>query len=275
MVLLDAVRGPALAFNLARLQEADPARTIVIIGSSKTRCAIEADSIFNARLRQIGSNLRIVRLTKDLVAADDLPKVFAATIRLKPRLVLLEADLMIYEPRMFRGSLSPHADWRQSVRATGQSVLGLTGQDSTTNDNRATPPARGCNYAGSKVVDPKSLTALRMRNLNDRSASSPADRAPYVAFLHALRANGTDIALLRFPTRPDFIGQLPQHLVRDANAVAAALRRDEGLGEVRIAAPVRVADYQDAGHLGPDARRRVSAWLAAYLATRRGGGTGA
>jgi hypothetical protein len=272
MLLLDAVMGPmarAAWFNVARLAGTREAtRTIVIIGSSKTRCAIDPDPVFTARLRRLGTDLRVVRMVRDNASAEDLPEVFEAVVRLKPRMVLLETNLMVYEPRAFRGGQPERTDRRQSVRTTIRGVLALFGLVWGDGDNSGTPVNRSCDYNVGKPSDIDDLMATRMQNLAQRSGSSAADRAPYLAFLRALHSEGTETALLRFPTRPDSVGQLPAALVRDADAIRAQLEHDEDLAELRVAVAVAPADFEDAGHMGDDARSRVSAWLAEHLAAR-------
>ena len=276
LVLLDRALAPgqrAASFNITRLADAaEGPRTIVIIGTSKTRCAIETDPVFTSRLRRLGADLRLVRVVQDGAAAEDLPEVFDAVVRLKPRLVLLETDMIVYETFVFRGDMPARPGWRQSLRNT---LRGLPRLDRRGDDNRADGFDRACDYGTSRIADMDAYVAKRMRILALRTASSAADRAPYLAFLRTLRAQGTETALLRLPPRPDAAGQLPAKLLRDANAVRAALARDEGLAELRVATPVTPADYHDAGHMTPEGRRRASAWLAAHLATRLAGQPGA
>jgi|GEM_PF-5964049 len=260
----------ASSFNIARFADSTQGpRTIVFIGSSKTRCALETDPVFTARLQQQGTDFRSIRLVEDGILVENLPEVFEAVIRLKPRIVLLESDLIIYEPRFFwKDNKVVPSDWRRSLRSALLSLKGEAYVARRAQDNRALAADRSCVYTAHNLVNMDAYVAQRLEKLAKRSASKAAERAPYLSFLQALRAKGTEVALLRLPPRPDAAGQMPAAAERAADAVRATLAREENLFEVRVAAPVTPASFHDAGHMAPEGRNSVSAWLADYLAKK-------
>ena len=245
-------------FGLGRLDDRALApRTVVIIGSSKTRCAVEPDALLNARLAALGSDLRTVRLVRDQATAADFPEVFAAVVRAAPRLVVIETDLLIYEPNIHRRlGGAPRRDWRQRVRDAASFRLGVGSFDAEAAENRVRSRERTCRYngGGDDGARPKALAS--------RSASSVADRAAYVQFFRELEAVGTLVALSRQPSRGDPADRMPVAIV----AAGEQVRRDlvTGAAIIDLGDPVQLdrTAFYDAGHLTLAGRARYSEWLA-------------
>ena len=244
-------------FGLDRLP-APAADTVVIIGTSKTRCAVEPDRVLAARVAALGRPMRVVRIARDAATADDLPEVFASVARARPRLVLIESDMLIYEPNVYRSlGAAPGRDWRLGIRDTAQYLLKRGAFTVAAAENRPIPRERSCLYGPG---DPDARHAA----LVTRSASTVVDRAPFIAFAAALHDGGTPIALMHIPRQPDALGAMPAALEASGEAVRQALLRDAGV--IDLGPPPQLSPSDFAGvHAGPTGRDRYSAWLAARL----------
>lgn len=250
-------------FGLARLSSAiDQSQTIVIIGSSKTRCAVEGDKVFAGRLRRVGLDYRVVRITRDRATAVDLDEVFDAVVAAAPKMVLIEADMIVYEPNIYIHDQSTRRVWQARIRQVLRDGAGFNSTAAST-ENWPLSPERSCAYSQGPAAE--SDVAMRWRMLSVRSASSAAEKAPYVALVRDLRAHGTPTYLLHYGRRPDRIGAIPKALAQAGDQSRVAFLRRSGAHDLGPPIFVPASEFYDAGHMTPQGKNRTSAWLAERL----------
>ena len=173
--------------------------------------------------------------------------------------MLIESDLLAYEPKVYRNlAATPRRDWRKTIRDMAQYALKRGSFYTAAAENRAVPHERTCRYGDGDPV-------ARRAALATRSASTAADRAPFMAFIAALHDAGTPVALLRFPRRMDAIGEVPPALEAAGEAVRRGLLHDPGITD--LGQPVQISSDDFSGvHLDPRGRAQYSAWLAGRIA---------
>lgn len=251
-------------FALDRLdQEKRGQDLVVIVGSSKTKCAVDPDGAMTDRLKAMGRNLRFVRITRDQATAADFPELFAALIKAKPRLLLLETDLLVFEPNVYRPAHVPaYRDWRQGARDAIEYALAPQFFRADAIENSGTASHRPCRYGGLTNADARRI------GLSERRASVAAERAPYIALIRALRRGGSDISLVSFPKRPDALGRIPAGLASDAEHVERNIVGTERIGDMGPPPALGVEAFEDPGHLKPQGRNVFSQWLTRQIAAR-------
>ena len=263
LAAVEARRGPewrAQYFGADRLRPDASGRGLaVLIGSSKARCAVEPDALMTKRLERRSLPLRFVRVTRDKATARDFPELFAALKKVRPRLVLVEADLLIYEPFVYRGPReSPYRDRRQRIRDVLEAALIPGLMDSSARQNRSPRVDSSCDYGHGREAGGR-------RHLEGRRASTPEERAPYLDLARQLVGSGTVVAMARFPQRNDAIGAMPAKLVRAGEAVRQQLIAHDGFVDLGTPPALPVRAFHDAGHLTTAGRGVYSAWLAGRI----------
>ena len=233
---------------------------VVIIGTSKTRCGIEADSQLEARLAHLGSPARVVRFSEGWATAWDFDQLFSRLPSERPALVAIESELVDLEPNAFRlKQMPPERGWRERTRNVLTYLLARPAVTYASRENRD-PKADDCGFGAGTAEWRQDLLATRR-------ASTPEERAPYYRLAERLQALNVPVVLLGLPPRHDKLGAKPQKL-----AAAEQRVRDEVLasglfksfGDPPAFAPEEFLDY---GHLSPRGRARFSAWLAPRIAT--------
>src|SRR5438874_7087675 len=111
-------RYEAIYLNLDRLNTSPRSLpTIVIIGSSRTWCAVESDSAMSRRLSLSGIPGRVIRITKGGATLRDFAALFERLPKARPAAVVIESDLVTLEPNSFRMPGTPqYGDWREQSR---------------------------------------------------------------------------------------------------------------------------------------------------------------
>src|SRR3954453_11838595 len=111
-------------YNLQRLDRGTSAEpTIVLLGSSKTRSAVEFDDLMSRRLSALVTPAKIVRITKSAANIDDFAGVLRRIEEVRRAAVLIESGLATLEASPFRKeSMAQKGDWRRQVH---HSLAGL------------------------------------------------------------------------------------------------------------------------------------------------------
>lgn len=250
----------AFHLNTARLSAARGSRPLVVfIGSSKIRCAVEADSRFEARLARLGTAARVVRFSEGLATPRDYADLFERLPASRPAIVAIESEMVDLEPNVFRANgTSPYRGWRERMRR----VL----------DYRFAPSA--AIYAGRENRDPAvddckfvpATPAERQQALATRRASTAAERAPFYLLARRLKAMGVPVILLALPDRHDDLGAIPPAL---ATAKMATKGQSFATGlfiDLGNPPPLAPGYFLDNGHLGVDGKGLHSSWLAPRIA---------
>ncbi|MBL0718600.1 hypothetical protein JI742_01740 [Piscinibacter sp. Jin2] len=259
---LPALAGPYL--NLARLDE--PPRhgpRVVALGDSKLRFGVA----FDGELRQ-GLPLDFVRINWNSAKPADLAPALAALCRQPPALLLVQADLLIWQREPVE---SPGQRLRQHYRENLERLgllwgrrhpylladnLGRT-RDGWQPEGRIGPPQR---------LSPAELQARQAEALRGWQPAAPEALQSWQHSLDCLHAAGTEIALLSLPRAPFAQALMAGPLAR--HEVEALARADAGRGWRHWSAPLRFedAEFFDAAHLRASGQARYSAWLREALA---------
>jgi hypothetical protein len=254
-------RYDAVFLNLERLH-AQPSSvpTVVLIGSSKTRCAIEFDSDMSARLNALGSPARFIRVTQSHATLRDFRQLFEALPRVRPRAVLIESDLVTLEPNAYRiREASQYRGWRERVRHGLGALISpdlISGRRPENRDRSWW----GCGYP----TDPATARARR-EVLTERRASTPAERAPFLDLARELKREGTYVALLDLPGRNDAIGRKPAAFLEAEERATKEVLATHLVDRFDGALALPSDNFQDEAHLNERGRARASAWLAREL----------
>lgn len=254
-------RYDSVYFNLQRLSpSANAPPTIVLMGSSKTRCAIQADDSMSRRLAALGTPVRIVRVTRAWATLQDFAGVFRRIEQTKPAAVVLESELGTLEPNPFRQNNMPqNADWRERTRH------GLAGILPARILARQAPENHGVSWIDCGFELTAEDAILRREKISRIRASTPADRAPLIEIARRLRGEGIRVVLLDLPVRQDGVGERPLQLRRGQQRAIDDLSAT-GLFDRIGDPPTLGAEYfKDGGHLNPQGQIVTSAWLAAKL----------
>lgn len=248
-------------FNLPRLNGTEPAvPTIVLIGSSKTRCAIQFDDLMSHRLAALGTPARVVRVTRAWATVQDFAGVFPRIEETKPAAVLIESELVTLEANAFRQVGMPkNADWRERTRH------GLAGMLPSALVARQAPENHGVSWIECGLKLTSDAAAGRREKISRIEASTPAERAQFIEIGRRLRSDGIRVILLDLPVRPDALGDRPLAL-RQGQARAIQELSATGLFE-RFDDPPKLGTefFQDSGHLNPHGQELASSWLASKL----------
>jgi hypothetical protein len=249
--------------NLARVA-ALPANApyVAILGTSKVGCAVQFDTDMTALVRAQGVRASVLRIAKSRAVIDDFDGVFDAMSRRPPRLVLIEEDLLVYEPNMYRDTDEPaRLGWRERTRL-GLKALVQPHVDVLAGPYEFTHPgsaALSCPHRDWEKAEYANL-------FNDRGTSTPAEQRALLTMVHALRAKGVPVALLDVPRSPEGQQVFPRRLDIAAKRIVDRAVGADGL--LRIAAPPNIpsADFGDPGHMNAKGRAAFSAWLAGRIA---------
>jgi hypothetical protein len=254
--------------NLARLdRQVGDEKLIVLVGSSKLRCAVEADTRLADRLAGLGQRVRVVRVTRAQATGADFVELLRALLAHRPAIVLIQSDLVLYEPNVYVIRSDTHRSWQQHLRDTIEMTAMPRRFEAETAENRDPTDDRCIRF-------PARLDAeMRRHTIDQRRISTSEERAPFVEAAAALRRNGATVGLLELPQRPDAFGYFPERLRRDGELLASKLRRDGLFSETDVAPRLATHHFQDRGHLRPTGQALVSEWLAQKLARRLEGQT--
>jgi len=241
---------------------------VVAVGSSKTRCALDFDQDMEAELRNLGVEVRFIRITHFLATFDDLREVFDRLAQLHPRLVLIESDLLTFEPNVYRMEGYPAEDgWRRRAR---KSVTYLWkgnrafGEPDPINDNENVIASRvtGCGVGNQEPI------SVYLSKLRGRRGSSEANRKPYLDEIERLKQGGTEVMMLEVPRSPEADTVFPRGLDAEAAASRAAVLRTGLLSEFWQQTPaVPQNEYLDTAHMTEAGRADYSRLFATRLAT--------
>lgn len=253
-------RYDAVFLNLDRLKEPSPLPTVVLLGSSKTRCAVEFDSDMSARLAAMGSPARFIRVTEGHASLRDFQQVFETLPRLRPAALLVESDLVTLEPNVYRlPEASQYRGWRERLRH-GLAVLispDLVARRRPENRIRSWSE---CGYP----ADTKTIRTRR-EILKGRRASTPAERAPFLLLAQRLKRQGVHVILLDLPDRTDEVGRKPSSFVRAEQRAMQEVMATHLVDRLGQAPQLSSDNFQDEAHLNERGRAKASAWLASKL----------
>lgn len=248
-------RYDALFLNVARL-ETSPANvpTVVLLGSSKTRCAIEFDTAMSARLEAMGIKARFVRVTEGHATLGDFHQVLEAIQRSRPAALLIERELVTLEPNAYRlPEASQYPGWRERVRH-GLTALVRPGMIARRRSENWNGSSFECGY-------PTDLATAKKRRatLKDRRASGPAERSAFLEAARRLKQQGIRVALLDLPSREDEIGEKPPSFVRAEQGAMLAVMRAGVVERVGDPPSLGPDDFQDEAHLNAGGQAATSA----------------
>ncbi|MDQ0465754.1 hypothetical protein QO010_003546 [Caulobacter ginsengisoli] len=246
--------------NLSRLDRVATRETpiVVLIGSSKVQCGIGFDDELAARIRALGVEAQVVRITRQGAVYEDLRPAFERLATLRPALVLLEEDLVLYTHR--RLPALETVSWRARAKRALRIRFGL--KRIAFND-----PVAGrapCGAGAPPVLSAAEMKAYQSA-LSELGASSAADRAAYLNQLAGLRTRGARTVLIDVTRSPAAAAVFPERLASHARRTLAELARDPG--DERLSPPTAFPQsaYADAGHLNAQGRRLYMAWLAPQI----------
>lgn len=255
-------RYEALYLNLDRLTSApDSPPTIVIIGSSRTWCAVESDSAMSHRLSLDGTPARVIRITQGGATLRDFASLFERLPNARPAAVVIESDLVTLEPNAFRMPGTPqYSDWREQSRHAFAVLLTPSLVARHGLENRDSPLSR-CSFQTDAASESR-----RFKALAERRASSSTERAPVIGLAQRLRRLGVPVVLLDLPNRDDQIGLRPAALVQGEKRAMQQLLATGLFNRFEDLPKLTAVDFEDAGHVNARGQAQVSAWLASNLA---------
>lgn len=259
LLAFDAATQPAFVLDglsLGRLERpAKPgAARVVVLGTSKTKCAFPYDHDLDARFRAAGRPVSFTRIAVLGGAPSQLPYVLEPILKAKPALVLIESDLLLIQPGGYNGGDGPIEQvWQSRVRAK---LKGLAGKrQPSPNDPDATAPCDARDTGAAEVPDAQYVAVL-----NTRRVSTEAERRPLLDLLAKVRAQGGQAGLIDIPTAATTERLIPARLADERKALERRLVAEHGL--VRLShAPLPAGDYVDRGHLNSSGRTHFTQWF--------------
>lgn len=257
---------PALAtpyLNLVRLEA--PPRTgprVVALGDSKLRFGVA----FDGELRQ-DLPLDFVRINWNNARPTDLAPALAALCRRPPALLLLQADLLIWQ-RVSTERLGLRL--RQHYRENLERLRLIGGRrhaylladnlghnrDGWQPEGRVGPPRR---------LSPDELRARQTEALRGWQPAGPEALQAWQASLDCLKAAGTEIALLSLPRAPFAQALMAGPLAQHEHSTLTQLRAEHAWAHWSASLDFSDVDFFDAAHLREPGQARHSAWLRAAL----------
>ena len=242
---------------------------IVAIGTSKTRCAFIFDDEMDGLLKQAGRPEHFVRISHSAGTFDELAPVFDALEKSPPKLLLVEADLLLYEPQVYRpGKYAEYRvlDLRQRIRQdvtrfvgeAYRSLLGRPDPDAIYLEN--TPASR----AGCRNPDPRSLDEY-FAALATRRGSLPGERQPFLDHFARLKRLGVSVVLLNLPRRAGVADRFPTTLAADAELARQALLGTSLIVDSGMPPDIADAHFLDTGHLTLAGGQDYSRWFVDHL----------
>ena len=253
-------RYDAIFLNLDRLNEPSALPTVVLLGSSKTRCAVEFDSDMSKRLAAMGSPARFIRITEGHASLRDFQQVFENLPRLRPAALLVESDLVTLEPNAYRLPEAPqYPGWRERSRH-GLAVLISPNLVARRRPENRTRSWSECGY-------PADFRTIRKKReiLKERRASTPAERAPFLRLAQRLKGLGIHVILLDLPNRTDEAGRKPWSFVQAEQRAMQKVMATHLVDRLGQAPELGSDNFQDEAHLNERGRAKASAWLASKL----------
>ncbi len=261
----DALQPQVMAYqlNLARFdQPAGPARRrIVVLGTSKSQCAIEFDDAMEVRLRRLGVDADFVRVTYTQARYEDLRYAFDRMEKDPPALVLVGADLLLLQPRAYSTPEDLREPWTSRLRGDLASIAGRRARQ-----DDAAGGAVSCDVLAAGF--PPRKLAVYARLIGRARASTPQERVLYTDRLDRLRAHGTITGLLTLPQTPAAQAAFRPALLADMAAARDDLIQRHGLIELTPPFPPPASAFIDQGHLNAMGRELYSDWLAREIARR-------
>jgi hypothetical protein len=248
-------------FNLQRLTATpSPSVTIVLIGDSKARCAIQFDDQMSRRLAALGTPARVVRITKPWATIRDFSILFQLLQGAKPTALLVQSELLTLEPNPFRfPGMAQYGDWRRRSR---HGLAALLSPDIVA---RETPENHGVSWTGCGLPLSPATQKLRRDILARTRASTAAERGPFLEVTRQLKSQGVRMALLDLPDRTDAIGRKPPRLVEGQRSAMQQLTATNLFDRFKDPPKLGPEYFYDAGHLNPRGQAVTSAWLASKL----------
>jgi hypothetical protein len=257
----DALQPRVMAYqlNLDRLARRSDHLLVVVLGGSKSQCSIDFDGVMSARLRRLGVEADFVRVTYAQADFDDLSSAFDRLKARPPAMVLVESELILLQPHAYRPPDYQKESWIGDLRSDLGSLSGLRVRQ---DDVRYGGPA-----CGEAVLTPhrRPLPVYRAMLARDR-VSTPAERRPWLDRLAALRAHGTQVAMIELQHAPAADIAFPEQLERDTRQLRLTLTAQDGLADLEPAWPRRAENFIDLGHRNRRGREVYSAWLAGEIA---------
>lgn len=247
------------SLNLARLQRAAGSSiSVVALGSSKTRYAIEYDQKFAKRLGALSASVAFTRVSTGAPTSSEVAAALDALQAMPPNLLLLEDDLLLVDRH--RGLQA----WLDRTR------FNLRLLDPRVSDASSLP--RGENFgrihqrSDSECRLAKSPPGVRdyAEKAGRWTTSSPSDRAEHLRLLRALQQAGTRVVLLELPRSPVAERVVPVAFKEQSRQLRQGLLQQEGY-LAWTPGTLAEASYCDQGHLNAQGRERYSEWLAKKL----------
>jgi hypothetical protein len=245
--------------NLQRLRAAPSEDVqVVLLGSSKTRCALRFDPDFITRIDGAERRVVVHRVSWGAANFADLEPALKVLAEHPPAVLLVESDLLLVNRNAGNGRAAGDMPWRQRVQqnlAQWRVAIG------------AAAPTRGQNWGEDSCAEfvqgaERNSAASRERYAEFARSWRPAEalqRDAYLAYLRPLQQAGTRVVLLDLPRAASVDDLVPALLDRRA----AELRT--GLLAAGFPAwtpgPLGEALYADEAHLNDAGRTFYSAWL--------------
>lgn len=242
---------------------------IVALGTSKTRCAFMYDDEMEVLLKQAGRPEHFVRMSHSAGTIDELAPALDALEKTPPKLLLIEADLLLYEPQVYRPAKYDEyrvLDLRQRIRQdvtrfAGEAYRAVVGQPDPDAIYLENTPA---SHPGCLNPDPRSLDEY-FAALANRRASLPTERQAFLDHFARLKHLGVTVVMLNLPRRAGVVARFPAALAADAESARQALLASNLI--VDSGAPPEIPDAQflDTGHLANDGTKAYSRWFVDHL----------
>jgi hypothetical protein len=241
--------------------------SVVALGTSKTMRAVPWDDEFMRRYAQALPGLRFHRITWSGVDLLSLEPALAALAAMHPDVVLVEADMLLFDRAwVFDTQAAAAGPWqalRLAMRHTLHRWLGVAPTLPQWENYGDDPPGSPQDYCA-ETHTPQGMERYRETQAHSIVAGA-ARRQAYLDRLKPLAEAGSRIVLLELPRAPAADALQPPGRDAVLQQTLQALQRETGFA---YWAPPRLADalYCDQGHMLPAGRERYSAWLAGQLA---------
>jgi hypothetical protein len=254
--------------NLQRI-EALPAGGpyVAVVGSSKIGCGLVGDRQATRLLQDQGAEASLIKLSLAESGYQDFRRAFDAIERRPAKVLLIDADFLVFEPDVFRGLGEPvRLDWRKDLRQRLRVALGV--------DPLIDPGPYEFNY---EHTDGRPFCTFPTWGLSkdlqqyaaalaDRRVSTRRERAGLLKRIAALQGAGVTVALFQTPRSPLTVGYFPAALDRAAATILRDEARAHGLAVIGPGPALPAEDFADGGHLNDNGRALYSQWLTAQTA---------
>ncbi len=255
--------GPGLPerLNLERLSHAPgPQITIVAIGTSKSRHGIHFDSAMSEALSQAGISANFYRITHSSATIRQLRPALDHLTQNPPDLLLLESDLLIFEP----WGKNRRIQWNLQLKKNVRKIIDLLRKKNITKENYGIIAFKKAELC---IKEKPSLLKRFEKNVETRKVSSESERADYHDYLMPMVEQGTHVVLLELPRSPAANAFFPQKLRVEASRLRTRYADMPGFSNWKPP-PLLLPeiDYCDHGHLRESGREKFSQWLVTQIA---------